>query len=128
LTRGHDVRVLDNLCSQVHGHERKWPPYLNSEVELMIGDVEDADALAKAVRGVDAVFHFAAMVAAGQSMYEIRRYTSANMSCIYGPHQFGTEDQGWLAHIMSRAMAKKPITIYGDGRQVTRHSFCRRSR
>ena len=40
------------------------------------------------------------------------------MSCIYGPHQFGNEDQGWVAHIMSRAIAGKPITIYGDGRQV----------
>ncbi len=40
------------------------------------------------------------------------------MSCIYGPHQFGTEDQGWVAHIMKRAMANHPITIYGDGHQV----------
>jgi CDP-paratose 2-epimerase len=40
------------------------------------------------------------------------------MSCIYGPRQFGTEDQGWVAHIMSRAIAGRPITIYGDGRQV----------
>lgn len=40
------------------------------------------------------------------------------MSCIYGPHQFGTEDQGWLAHFLIRAIAGKPITIYGDGRQV----------
>jgi CDP-paratose 2-epimerase len=40
------------------------------------------------------------------------------MSCIYGPRQFGTEDQGWVAHIMSRAIAGKPITVYGDGRQV----------
>ncbi|MHB0858850.1 MAG: NAD-dependent epimerase/dehydratase family protein [Anaerolineae bacterium] len=40
------------------------------------------------------------------------------MSCIYGPHQFGTEDQGWVAHFMLRAMDHKPITIYGDGLQV----------
>jgi CDP-paratose 2-epimerase len=40
------------------------------------------------------------------------------MSCIYGPHQFGTEDQGWVAHFLLRALAGKPITIYGDGRQV----------
>src|SRR5262245_54739858 len=40
------------------------------------------------------------------------------MSCIYGPHQFGNEDQEWVAHIMSRAIAGKPITIYGDGCQV----------
>jgi CDP-paratose 2-epimerase len=40
------------------------------------------------------------------------------MSCIYGPHQFGTEDQGWVAHFLIRALAKRPITIYGDGLQV----------
>ncbi len=40
------------------------------------------------------------------------------MSCIYGPRQFGTEDQGWVAHFLIRALAGEPITIYGDGRQV----------
>jgi CDP-paratose 2-epimerase len=40
------------------------------------------------------------------------------MSCIYGPHQFGTEDQGWVAHFMIRALNREPITIYGDGKQV----------
>lgn len=40
------------------------------------------------------------------------------MSCIYGPHQHGTEDQGWVAHFLIRALAGEPITIYGDGRQV----------
>jgi CDP-paratose 2-epimerase len=40
------------------------------------------------------------------------------MSCIYGLHQFGTEDQGWVAHFLIRALEDKPITIYGDGRQV----------
>jgi CDP-paratose 2-epimerase len=40
------------------------------------------------------------------------------MSCIYGPHQFGTEDQGWVAHFLIRALEGRPITVYGDGRQV----------
>jgi CDP-paratose 2-epimerase len=40
------------------------------------------------------------------------------MSCIYGPHQFGNEDQGWVAHFLIRAMNREPITIYGDGKQV----------
>jgi CDP-paratose 2-epimerase len=40
------------------------------------------------------------------------------MSCIYGPHQFGTEDQGWVAHFLVRALAGAPITLYGDGMQV----------
>lgn len=40
------------------------------------------------------------------------------MSCIYGPHQFGNEDQGWVAHFVRRVASGDPITIYGDGRQV----------
>jgi CDP-paratose 2-epimerase len=40
------------------------------------------------------------------------------MSCIYGPHQCGNEDQGWLAHFARRALAGEPVTFYGDGKQV----------
>jgi CDP-paratose 2-epimerase len=40
------------------------------------------------------------------------------MSCIYGPRQFGNEDQGWLAHFIIQTLAGRPITIYGDGLQV----------
>lgn len=40
------------------------------------------------------------------------------MSCIYGPHQFGTEDQGWIAHFLISVLKGEPITIYGDGKQV----------
>lgn len=39
-------------------------------------------------------------------------------SCIYGPHQFGIEDQGWVAWFAIRAMQNLPFTIYGDGKQV----------
>jgi len=40
------------------------------------------------------------------------------MSCIYGPRQFGNEDQGWVAHFLMHAMRGQRITIYGDGHQV----------
>jgi CDP-paratose 2-epimerase len=40
------------------------------------------------------------------------------MSCIYGPRQFGTEDQGWVAHFLIRTLKRQPITLYGDGMQV----------
>ena len=44
--------------------------------------------------------------------------TVFRMSCIYGPHQCGTEDQGWVAHFLIRALSGEPITLYGDGMQV----------
>ncbi|MGI8958708.1 MAG: SDR family NAD(P)-dependent oxidoreductase [Bryobacteraceae bacterium] len=40
------------------------------------------------------------------------------MSCIYGPYQLGSEDQGWVAHFLRQALKGEPITIYGDGKQV----------
>lgn len=40
------------------------------------------------------------------------------MSCIYGPYQLGTEDQGWVAHFLRQALKGEPVTIYGDGKQV----------
>ncbi len=40
------------------------------------------------------------------------------MSCIYGPYQLGSEDQGWVAHFVRQAIKREPVTIYGDGKQV----------
>jgi CDP-paratose 2-epimerase len=44
--------------------------------------------------------------------------TVFRMSCIYGPHQFGTEDQGWVAHFLIKVLLNEPIIIFGDGCQV----------
>src|SRR3712207_7060789 len=78
LAEGYQVRALDNLDPQVHGANAKRPDYLDPEVELQIGDVRDKDAVRRALEGVDAVYHFAAAVGVGQSMYEIAHYTGIN--------------------------------------------------
>lgn len=78
LAEGYVVRVLDNLNPQVHGASGTAPDYLNREAELLVGDVRDREAVAKALEGVEAVFHHAAAVGVGQSMYEIERYVSMN--------------------------------------------------
>src|SRR5689334_12357022 len=77
LHHGYDVRVLDALLPQIHGDVRR-PDYLDPDVELIDGDVRDPDLTARALHDVDAVFHFAACVGVGQSMYEIAAYTSTN--------------------------------------------------
>ena len=109
LTRGYNVRVFDNLCSQVHGNESKWPTYLHRDVERVAGDVQNADAIARAVKGVDAVFHFAAMVGVGQSMYEIRKYTAAN--------NLGTATlmEPLVEHPVERLVIASSMSIYGEG-------------
>jgi dTDP-L-rhamnose 4-epimerase len=77
LADGADVRALDNLDPQVHRGAAR-PDYLDENVELVVADVRDRDAVRGALDGIDTVVHFAAAVGVGQSMYEIERYTSIN--------------------------------------------------
>jgi dTDP-L-rhamnose 4-epimerase len=109
LARGYRVRALDNLLEQVHGPSGERPAYLDPRVELVVGDVRDAATLRYALRDVDAVFHFAAAVGVGQSMYEVATYTSIN--------NLGTA-------VLWEAIAKRPVeslivassmSIYGEG-------------
>jgi dTDP-L-rhamnose 4-epimerase len=78
IASGYRVRALDSLAPQVHGDCGKRPTYLNEAVELIRGDIRDARALDRALKGVDSVFHFVALVGVGQSMYQIEQYTSVN--------------------------------------------------
>ncbi len=73
---GHEVRIFDNLEPQVH--QGKIPDYLNKKAEFVKGDIGDYGALKKAMQDVDVIFHKAAMVGVGQSMYQIRRYMEVN--------------------------------------------------
>ncbi|MBA4149783.1 MAG: SDR family NAD(P)-dependent oxidoreductase [Verrucomicrobia bacterium] len=78
LENGYTVRVLDNLSEQVHGSGAERPSYLNAEVDFMKGDVRNEYSIRHALKGMDAVYHFAAMVGVGQSMYQIADYTEVN--------------------------------------------------
>ena len=73
---GHHVRVLDLLVPQVHGDGA--PQYVSPKAEFIHGDVCDPQTVEHALEGMDAVFHEAAEVGVGQSMYEIDRYVRAN--------------------------------------------------
>jgi CDP-paratose 2-epimerase len=213
LRLGYRVRLFDNLSRKGVEQNVDWLCAAHpGRVELVVGDVRDAAALATAVDGSRLVFHFAAQVAVTTSLedplldFDVNarstlhllemlraldtppsllfastntvygdladvpleacgtRYVPADaalaaagigedrpldfhspygcskgaadqyvldyartfglpaavfrMSCIYGPHQFGTEDQGWVAHFVRRALEGRPLTVYGDGLQV----------
>lgn len=207
---GHAVSVMDNLSRT--GSEmnllwlkERWPRGLT----VLGGDIRSYADVAKAVKGTEAIFHFASQVAVTTSIQDPRTdfevnalgtlnvleaarhvtpppavvFTSTNkvygrmenlavvpmaaryelqdfpdgideripidchspygcskgcadqyvkdyyriygvptvvlrMSCIYGPRQFGNEDQGWVAHFAISALLGRPVTVYGDGRQV----------
>jgi dTDP-L-rhamnose 4-epimerase len=113
LAVGYQVRALDSLVEQVHGSGKR-PDYLNTEVELQVGDVRDPTAVNRALDGVDYVVHFAARVGVGQSMYEIAEYTSVN----------GTGTAVLLEAMLDRPVAKllvaSSMSVYGEGRYVSR--------
>src|SRR4029079_12893986 len=102
------VRALDNLSPQVHGPDAGRPEYLNDDVELIVGDVRDTDAVKRALAGIDVVYHLAAGVGVGQSMYQIANYTSVN--------NLGTAVL--LEALIERAAGGKGN---GTGRHIGRH-------
>ena len=73
---GHSVRSYDILEPQVHGQNK--PKYLNKGAEYIFADVRDGAKLKRALKGIDVVFHEAAQVGVGQSMYEVGKYVSHN--------------------------------------------------
>ncbi len=109
LAHGYAVRVLDNLTPQVHGPERRRPGYLDAEVELVVGDVCDPDAVRAALAGVDATVHFAAAVGVGQSMYEVVQYTRAN--------NVGTATllEALIERPVERLVVASSMSLYGEG-------------
>ncbi|MCW3054263.1 MAG: NAD-dependent dehydratase [Chthonomonadales bacterium] len=213
LREGKRVLALDNLARSGVERNLHWLRKTHGDrYQLLAADVRDVQAVASAVQGAEAVFHFAAQVAVTTSLdcpthdFDVNArgtlvllealralaspppllFTSTNkvyggledlrlrlagtryepedawtrgagvselrpldfhspygcskgaadqyvrdyartydlpaavfrMSCIYGRHQCGNEDQGWVAHFLLRALRGEPITLYGDGRQV----------
>jgi dTDP-L-rhamnose 4-epimerase len=109
VAEGHRVRIYDSLVDQVH--QGKVPDHLNADAEFIQGDMCDSTAVAKALEGIDVVYHEAAEVGVGQSMYEIVRYVKAN--------DLGTA-------VLLEEMIKRPgqfkklivassMSIYGEG-------------
>jgi len=109
VENGHRVRILDSIVEQVHGGN--LPEHLNKKAEFIRADVCDVGAVAKALDGIEVVYHEAAEVGVGQSMYEIVRYVKAN--------DLGTA-------VLLEEMIKRPtqfkklvvassMSIYGEG-------------
>lgn len=109
LSHDSNVSILDNLSEQVHGPARKRPSYLTSGADLIVNDIRDPEAVREALEGIDAVFHFAAAVGVGQSMYEMARYTSIN--------NLGTAVllEALIDHPVKKLVVASSMSIYGEG-------------
>jgi dTDP-L-rhamnose 4-epimerase len=109
LEAGYEVRILDNLSPQVHGPRRQRPSHLPGGAELIVGDITDALALDRALRGTDMVLHLASSVGVGQSMYDIDSYVRTN--------ELGTAMllHALAKHPVERLVVASSMSIYGEG-------------
>lgn len=109
ISEGYRVRILDNLTPQIHNG--KIPYYLNKKAEFIKGDVTKDKDLEKALKDIYAVFHEAAVVGVGQSMYEIEHYIFNNT--------LGTAKLlDYLAnnkHKVKRILVASSMSAYGEG-------------
>jgi dTDP-L-rhamnose 4-epimerase len=112
VKEGHEVTILDNFLPQIHGDKNKLSKDLEDKVKLIIGDVSNRETLHSALKGQDAVIHYAAETGTGQSMYAVSHYTNVNIQataelCDYiinEPHQIKT------------IIVASSRSIYGEGK------------
>lgn len=109
IRAGYHVRVLDSLVTQVHGERPERPEYLHPDAEFVLGDVRNAEMVDEALSGVDAVYHFVALVGVGQSMYQVAEYTSVNNS--------GTAVllERLVKQPVSKLVVASSMSVYGEG-------------
>ena len=121
--RGEAVPLVFASTNKVYGDladlafERAGDAYVPVDAEVRAHGISEA-------RPLD--FHTPYGVSKGAADQYVLDYARSfglpacviRMSCIYGQRQMGTEDQGWVAHFLIRALEGRPITLYGDGYQV----------
>ena len=112
VERGDQVRVFDNLDPQVHGQGRRKPSWLSKDAEFVLGDMRDPGAVARSLRDIDVVYHLAAAVGVGQSMYQITDYTATNT--LGTAHLLQALVDG--KHELDRLVVASSMSIYGEGR------------
>ena len=108
LVKKHEVVVLDNLEPQVHP---KKPNYLNEEAEYVFGDIRDRGVLKNAIEGVEVIFHEAAAVGVGQSMYEIERYVEVNTTATARMLDILVNEENEV----KKLIVASSMSIYGEG-------------
>ena len=108
IQEGHVVRILDNLEQQVH----KAPPdYINSHEEFVRGDIRNYSDIDVALQDIDIIFHEAAMVGVGQSMYQVDKYVDVNT---YGTAKL-LEYLITREHSVKKLIVASSMSIYGEG-------------
>ena len=109
LVKMHDVTVYDNLEPQVH---KSTPEYLNKDAELLIEDIRNEEKLRDAVLNSEIIFHEAAMVGVGQSMYQIEKYMDVNTMGTAKLLDILVNEE----HNIKKLIVASSMSIYGEGK------------
>jgi CDP-paratose 2-epimerase len=112
-----------NLLEATRKHNPEVP-FVFASTNKVYGKLENNNVACKESQPID--FHSPYGCSKGAADQYVRDYARCfhmntvvlRQSCIYGAHQYGTEDQGWVAHFVHSILNKRPLTIYGDGTQV----------
>ena len=118
-----NARGTLNVLEAARLHNRE-APFLFSSTNKVYGKLDKNNVACKETQPID--FHSPYGCSKGAADQYVRDYARCfhmntvvlRQSCIYGAHQYGTEDQGWVAHFVHSILKDRPLTIYGDGTQV----------
>jgi CDP-paratose 2-epimerase len=118
-----NARGTLNVLEAVRNHNHD-APLVFSSTNKVYGKLDHKDGPCKETQPLD--FHSPYGCSKGAADQYVRDYARVfemntvvlRQSCIYGAHQYGTEDQGWVAHFVHSILKDRPLTIYGDGTQV----------
>lgn len=110
--KGHDVTVLDILEEQVHGKIHGLPKYLNKETNFIQGSVTDYKILEDLVQKNNVIYHLAAMVGVGQSMYQVKKYVNHNILGTANLLDILANSE----HNVEKLIIASSNTIYGEGK------------
>src|SRR5881296_1385211 len=118
-----NARGTLNMLEAVRTHNHD-APFVFASTNKVYGKLDHNDGACKETQPID--FHSPYGCSKGTADQYVRDYARCfhmntvvlRQSCIYGAHQYGTEDQGWVAHFVHSILKDRPLTIYGDGTQV----------
>jgi dTDP-L-rhamnose 4-epimerase len=109
ISENHEVVVIDNLEPQVH--QNKKPDYLNSEAKYIFKDLSDKETLVSILKDVEIIFHQAAAVGVGQSMYEIEKYVEMNVMGTAKLLELLVNNE----NSVKKLVVASSMSIYGEG-------------
>jgi len=109
---GSEVRAFDSLEPQVHGSSQTIPKYLNEECEFIKGDMRNRKQLKEALGEIEVIFHQAAVVGVGQSMYQVHKYIEANTLGTAGLLDILVNEK----HNVEKLIIASSMSVYGEGK------------